>query len=92
MATTRDNAIMLALYRTASRDKDFKWVVKYSKSETAFLRMGDPINSLDQARRLDSIGMMHKSFMDDLLKAAGSRVYAAKNVGRNSIRVAENVI
>jgi len=41
MATTRDNAIMLALYRTASRDKDFKWVVKYSKSETAFLRMGD---------------------------------------------------
>jgi|GEM_PF-1295532 len=71
MATTSDNVILPAIYRTASREKDFKWIVTYAKSETVFLSMGDPINSLDQARRLDRIGVTHKSSMDDFLTAQG---------------------
>jgi len=36
-----------------------------------FLTLNEPINSLDQARRLDRIGVTHKSAMDDFLTAQG---------------------
>ena len=70
-AITSDNVILPAIYRTASREKDFKWIVEYTASKTVFLTISDPINSLDQARRLDRIGVTHKSAMDDFLTAQG---------------------
>jgi len=70
-ATTSDNVILPAIYRTTSREKDFKWIAEYTTSKTVFLTLDDPINSLDQARRLDRIGVTHKSAMDDFLTAQG---------------------
>lgn len=70
-AINSDNVILPAIYRTASREKDFKWIVEYTTSKTVFLTINDPINSLDQARRLDRIGVSLKSSMDNFLTAQG---------------------
>jgi polar amino acid transport system substrate-binding protein len=71
MATISDNVILPAIYRTPSREKDFKWIVEYTTSKTVFLTIDNPINSLNQARHLDRIGVTHKSSMDDFLTAQG---------------------
>jgi len=70
-ATMNDNVILPAIYRTPSREKQFKWIVEYMTSKTVFLTLNDPVDSLDQARRLDRIGVTHKSAMDNFLTAQG---------------------
>ena len=60
-----------ALYRKPQREHEYTWIARYHQVNDVFLTIGKPVNSLEEARQLDAIGVEEKAAMDVFLTANG---------------------
>jgi len=60
-----------ALYRKPQREKQYLWIAKYHTVSDVFLTLDEPIHSLDEARKLRSIGVEENAAMDVYLTSRG---------------------
>lgn len=67
----RPERIHPALYRNAKREDKYTWIVKYMSVNDVFLTLKQPVNNLDEARKLDRIGVEAGTAMDIYLTSQG---------------------
>ena len=65
------NTLHPALYRKPQREHQYTWIAKYHQVNDVFLTVGEPINSLEEARELELIGVEDQAAMDVFLTAQG---------------------
>jgi len=63
----RDNGLFPTLYRNPQREEKFQWIAKVFVVENSFMTTGQPVNSLEQARQLDKIGVVDKTALHEFL-------------------------
>ena len=73
LAADTPNTIIFPLARTAAREPRYLWIVKVFDVRTVFInRKGDPvIETLDQAKKLDKIGVIEATPYQDRLRELG---------------------
>lgn len=67
----RPNCMMPALFRNESREGSFRWIETYHAAELRFMTLGTPINSIEEGRKLTSIGVETESSADQFLSSLG---------------------
>jgi polar amino acid transport system substrate-binding protein len=68
---TRDDTLMPALFRNASREDKYRWIATYDAAELNFLTMTQPINTLAEGRALNRIAVETDSSADRFLTGQG---------------------
>ena len=67
----RTDVIHPALYRNSRRENDYTWMAKYMSVNNVFLTLREPIDTIEAARELKSIGVEAKAQMDMLMTELG---------------------
>lgn len=65
----RSGIIHPALYRNPQREDKYTWIARVHVVNNVFLTTGEPIDSLEDARRLGRIGVENETAMDEFLTA-----------------------
>ena len=65
------DAIMPALFRNSAREDRYNWLAQIDATHVEFQTLGAPINSLDEARTLTTIGVEESSSPDVFLSDRG---------------------
>lgn len=68
---TNSRCMIPTLFRVAGREGQYMWIVDYDSSDLRFLTTSVPIDTLDDGRRLTSIGVETDSFADQYLTRIG---------------------
>ena len=68
---TNSRCMIPTLFRVAGRERQYMWIVDYDSSDLRFLTTSVPIDTLDDGRRLTSIGVETDSFADQYLTRIG---------------------
>lgn len=66
-----DDAIQVSMFRNPTREPHYRWLAKTHIEEMVFLTLGTPVNSLEEGRKLESIGVENGSGLDNFLTKAG---------------------
>lgn len=61
LVQSMDDALIVGLSRLPERESDFTWIVHHLDVETAFMSLGEKIDSYEQARQLTSVGVHRAS-------------------------------
>ena len=67
----KEMAIFPTLYRIPQREKKFQWIAKLFTVQNAFMSIDQSINSLEQARKLDKIGIVNGTALHQFLLQNG---------------------
>ena len=67
----RADAIQVSVFRDPVREPRFQWITRTHNEPIAFLTLAKPIDRLDDARALATIGVARRSGLDNLLTSNG---------------------
>ncbi len=78
-----------ALYRNSERELDYTWIARIHVVSNAFLTVGPAVNSLEEARRLKTIGVEDKTAMEIFLTSQGfTNLEVAASASENARKLA----
>lgn len=78
LAQSDSSGMIFSLGRTSARENRYSWVMPLFDSSAVFVTAGKPVNSLEEAKALDSIVVLYGTPRDNQLKQGGFTNYEPK--------------